>query len=323
MKTEPTAAVRPSADFEVCREITRRHAKSFYFASHVLPREKRLDAYAVYAFCRLADNIVDEAAQSSSADAVARSIDELRGLLSKLYAGSPMVEPPLRALQFTVSERHVPKSCFDDLLTGVGMDLTRTRYTTFSELEQYCYYVASVVGLAMARIFGVTNANALAYARDLGIAMQLTNILRDVREDYDRGRIYLPADELERFGVTEGNIAAGSVTGAFVDLMKFQIARARRYYRSAASGFEALPDDGSRRCVRLMASTYAAILDEIERRGYDVFSGRAVVPFRRKLTIALLDFVPRPLMLSGLRRDPLRGANNEVRLPFLDTPHHD
>src|SRR5512135_3485790 len=191
MRTDPTAAVRPSADFAVCRDITRRHAKSFYFASHVLPREKKLDAYAVYAFCRLADNTVDEAAHTDSADAIARSIEELRELLSNVYAGTPMVDPVVRALQFTVSERQIPKSLFDDLLTGVGMDLTRTRYASFAGLERYCYYVASVVGLMMARVFGVTSPDALAYARDLGIAMQVTNILRDVREDYDRGRIYL------------------------------------------------------------------------------------------------------------------------------------
>ena len=265
-----------------CRRQTRQHARTFFFASHVLPVEKRSAAYAVYAFCRRADNVVDHRTTGTpGADLVA-----LRSDLDDVYGGGGTLEPASLALRDTVERYGIPREYFEDLLRGVEMDLSITRYATFAELEDYCYCVASVVGLMMSRVFGVSEPSALERALEMGTAMQLTNILRDVGEDYRMGRIYLPQSELEAFGYGEEDLAQGRVDQRFVRLMTFQIDRAREYYRRAAPGIEHIPDDGSRSCARLMSSTYAGILDRIEANGYDVFGRRAVVPLAGKLRIA-------------------------------------
>jgi len=269
-----------------CQATTRAHAKSFYFASHVLPKEKRLSAYAVYAFCRKADNAVDRTEGLLSPEQGAESLRQVREKLNDVYDGSGSIEGPFLALHHTVERYEIPRQYFDDLLRGVEMDLRKRHYETFEELKQYCYCVASVVGLIMTKIFGVTNENARHHAIDLGIAMQLTNILRDVKEDYTLGRVYLPREDLERFGYTEEDLARGVVNAAFVSLMRYQVARAREYYCSAEQGIPFLADGGSRYCVRLMSSTYAGILDRIEEGAYDVFSHRAYVPLRGKLRVA-------------------------------------
>jgi phytoene synthase len=277
--------------YRECRRETRRHAKSFYFASHVLPREKRRAAFAVYAFCRHADNIVDTADLPRAGTVAREGIRSLHAELGYLYSFSPLMNPKLRALQETVVRFHVPREYFQDLLRGVEMDLSRSRYETFEDLQKYCYRVASAVGLIMAHILGATGVKALRHAADLGTAMQLTNILRDIREDYAMGRVYLPADEMREFGVTDEDLRLGRVTPAFRQLLSFQIARARLYYASGEEGFSAIPNDGSRYCVKLMAGTYSGILGAIESMSYDVFSGRAHVPLPGKLSIALRQVV--------------------------------
>jgi len=261
--------------------VTRTFAKSFYFASHVLPQAKREASYAVYEFCRVADNAVDALPPEGSTNVV--RLDTLRADLEEVYAGTSV---RWVALAETVSRYGIPREYFDHLLRGVEMDLAPVRFETFGELKEYCYCVASVVGLMMTRVFGVSDERAYEQALDLGTAMQLTNILRDIDEDLTRGRVYLPQEDLRRHGCTEASLARRTVDDRFVSLMKEEIARAREFYGRGEAGIPYLTDDGSRFCVQLMAGTYRRILDAIEANGYDVFRGRAHVPLRTKLVIA-------------------------------------
>ncbi|MGC4031743.1 MAG: phytoene/squalene synthase family protein [Tepidisphaeraceae bacterium] len=267
----------PDADFAAARDICRRHAKSFYFASHFLPREKRLHAYAVYAFCRLLDDAVDEASDNATRVARLVKFDEL---LDSLYAGDLPDEPieqdkALRAFAATVNACEIPKRLFQELAEGCRMDLTNNIYADWPALETYCYHVAGVVGVIMCHVFGLADPAAHRKAIAMGNAMQVTNILRDIKEDLAMNRIYLPQDELARFGVTEAGLRAGRVTTEFVELMRFEIARARALYAEGADGLRLIPNDGSRYTAAVMSSVYGGILGAIERQNYDVFSRRA------------------------------------------------
>jgi phytoene synthase len=289
---------RLDADLRSCRAVTRKYAKSFFFASHVLPAEKRDASYAVYAFCRRADNLVDEVRSGESREAVRAQLEELRSMLESAYATDTVfADPELRAFSHTVRTMNIPIDYFSDLLKGVEMDLKITRYETFEELQVYCYRVASVVGLIMAHIMGAVSPEALQRAADLGTAMQLTNILRDIGEDARRGRIYLPLADLRRFGVEERELTAGRMTPSMRALLAFQIDRSRTYYERASWGIPLLPDDGSRFCVRLMSELYSGILDEIEKIDYDVFAGRAYVSYFSKFVITA-----RLIRRHGVRR---------------------
>lgn len=267
--------------FRRARAVTRSFAKSFYFASHVLPSAKRNASYAIYEFCRVADNAVDSVTEGADSSLVL--LDSLRSDLDDLYAGGSR---RWEALADTVHRYAIPREYFDELLRGVEMDLHPVRFATFEELKAYCYRVASVVGLMMTRVFGVSDQRAYARASDLGTAMQLTNILRDVDEDLQRGRLYIPLEDLRRHDLTEEFLARRTMDERLVSLMKAGIERAREYYTRGEAGIPSLTDDGSRFCVELMAGTYRAILDAIEARGYNVFQGRAHVPLHTKLVIA-------------------------------------
>jgi 15-cis-phytoene synthase len=264
--------------YEHCRSVTRAHAKSFYFCAQFLPPEKRRAIYAVYALCRHIDDTVDHAG--------ARSAHETRALLEswrqRLRDPGPDDSDALRAWRDTSARYSIDAELAEELMRGVLMDLTTSRYATWPELAVYCYRVASVVGLMTAEIFGYSDRRALDHAVALGRAMQLTSICRDVGEDARLGRVYLPADEMERFGVTASAIRYGRVDARFVELMRFQIARARALYRDAEPGIEML-DRRCRYTVRLSSRIYGQILDRIERNGYDVLSKRAFVPFHRKV----------------------------------------
>lgn len=287
-----TSRLVPLGD-RICRRITRQYAKTFYFASHCLPRDIRRDAYAIYGFCRWADNAVDDA---TTQDAARRRVDHAREVLDLAYRDAP-APPAVLAFRRTVRERAIPRPLFDALLDGMEMDLTVTRYADFEALDCYCYRVAGVVGLMMTHVFGYRDERCFPHAVALGRAMQLTNILRDVKEDLDRGRIYLPQDELKRFGVSESQLAAGAVEENFRDLMRFQIARARHEYRAAEAGIPDLLTSSGRLTVRVMGRLYAGILDAIERLDYNVFLARAHVPLGgkvRRLAACLRDeFTPR------------------------------
>ena len=265
----------------VCRRMTRHSAKTFSFASHALPRATRAHAHAVYGFCRWADNGVDDARDLAEAST---RLAQARRVLDLAHSSDPL-PPGLHAFRETIRACAIPRHLFDDLLDGMAMDLTITRYPDFPALERYCYRVAGVVGLMMTHVFGYRDRRCFPHAVALGTAMQLTNILRDVAEDLGRGRIYLPQDEVAAFGVTEAQLAGGIVNDNFRALMRDQIARARRVYAAAEAGISDLVGASSRLTVRLMGRLYAGILTAIERQDYDVFSSRAHVPTAQKLRI--------------------------------------
>lgn len=267
--------------------MTRHHAKTFYFASHVLPAQKRSDAYAVYAFCRYVDDQIDLVPDEA---ARLRAFAGLEHVLHNAYQTENAQEtslPWMISFREAIRRRAIPIAYFEDLLKGVEMDRGKVRIETWNELERYCYHVASVVGLIMVHVLAEPSPELLKPARNLGTAMQLTNILRDIREDWERDRLYLPLDELQKFGLTAEDIAQQRVDDAFRAMMRFQIDRARAFYRDADPGIAALPNDGSRFCARLMSTVYGAILDEIERIDYQVYRGRVSVSFTRKFWLAL------------------------------------
>ena len=269
--------------------MTRHHAKTFYFASHVLPVHKRTDAYAVYAFCRYVDDEVDLAPDETARQ---QALVKLGELLRAAYDSADKIPAPFDALPWlpafreTIHRRAIPQSYFEDLIAGVKMDLGRVRIKDWPELDKYCYHVASVVGLIMVHVLTEPAPDLLRPARDLGTAMQLTNILRDIGEDWQRDRVYLPADELARYNLTNEDLANQRCDELFRALIRMQIDRARDYYRAAEPGILALPNDGSRYCARLMSTVYGAILDEIERTNYRVFDRRVSVSMPRKLWLA-------------------------------------
>ena len=289
--------------FAAAREICRRHARSFYFASFFLPKHKRDAAYAVYSFCRMIDDAIDLPEQEAQREpsvvggacCSTSGLDARLGMfharLDEIYAnglrppeeGADETNAALYAFAQTVHRYSIPKEYFLDLAEGCRMDLTIKRYATWASLERYCYHVAGVVGLIMCGVFGLTNSDAHRQAVLMGNAMQLTNILRDIREDYERGRIYLPQEDLARFGYSEKDLARGVVNERFVELMKFEVARARQMYREGAQGLCWLAGDGSRLTASTMAVIYGGILDAIERRNYDVFSGRAHLTTMQKV----------------------------------------
>ena len=214
-----------------CRELTRREAKNFYYAFVTLPPEKRRAIYAAYAFCRHCDDSVDEAA---SPEAKLSALAALQSGLAQAYRGRPAT-PVFAALADAADRYAIPQEYFGEIIRGVESDLLKTRYRDFAELREYCYRVASVVGLVCLQIFQYapqSGAAARERAVDLGLAMQLTNIMRDVREDWELGRVYLPQDEMARFGYTEEHLAGGVRNDAFVALLQFQGQRARGYFRS-------------------------------------------------------------------------------------------
>lgn len=256
----------------VCRRITRHHAKTFYFASHFLPRHLRRHAYAVYGFCRWADNGVDDAADLDDAR---RRVQHARDVLDLTYRNDQHAPPGVLAFRQTVRQCQIPRHLFDALLDGMEMDLTLNRYPDFPSLDLYCYRVAGVVGLMMTHVFGYRHERCFPHAVALGRAMQLTNILRDVKEDLDRGRLYLPQDELARFGVTQAQLATSKVDHNFRALMQFQVDRARQNYTQALQGIPDLATFSGRLTVRVMGRLYSGILDSIESLDYNIFSTRA------------------------------------------------
>jgi phytoene synthase len=271
------------SSYDECRLYTRYYAKSFYFSSFLLPKDKRNAAYAVYSFCRYADNIVDMASNHPIGE-VEQKIKSLLENLDEIYSGRS-VNDDFSAFGNTVRKFDIPKHYFTELVEGVSMDTKTKRYETFEELEQYCYKVASVVGLIMSEIFGYSNNEALDYAVHLGKAMQLTNILRDVYDDHRMGRVYLPQDELKSFGYSEEDIGKKTINSNFISLIKHQIERARAYYKLAEKGIPYLTDDGSRTTVVLMLKIYSGILNKIEERGYDIYSQRVFVTRTEKIAI--------------------------------------
>ncbi|MDB4893454.1 MAG: pys [Gemmatimonadetes bacterium] len=269
------------SDAAHCRQIVRSCARTFWLASSFLPPEKRRAAYALYAFCRVADDIVDLGSRDESAD-TARLLSDYRGELEAALTGRPS-GPVFRELALAAERYRVPASALVELLDGVARDCAPTRYETWHELTRYCEGVASSVGEMCTYVFGVdgdsaARPRALAHARTLGVALQLTNILRDVGEDARIGRCYLPTEDLARFGLTRDDVLARSIgaTRGWKSLMQFEIGRARALYVQAMAGIPLLSPD-SRRCATACAAGYAGILGAIENLDFDTFSARARV----------------------------------------------
>ena len=281
-----------------CRNITRREAKNFYYAVVTLPQDKRKAIYAAYAFCRQCDDSVDDVA---SQEAKLSALAGLQANLDAAYRGRPAT-PVFLALSDAAERYAIPQEYFSEIIRGVESDLVKTRYQDFDELREYCYRVASVVGLVCLQIFQYPPQDGTAareYAIDLGLAMQLTNIIRDVREDWSMGRVYLPQDEMARFGYTEEQLGAGIHNDALVELLRFQGQRARGYFRS---GFRLLPylSRTSRACPAALGAIYSRVLDRIEASGYDVLGERRIaLSGGEKARIAARAWVSSMLSLPG------------------------
>ena len=285
-----TLASRSDA-YEFCRQITQKYSKTFYLGTLLMPEEKRQAIWAIYVWCRRTDELVDG---PQSRLTTPETLDRWEQQLESVFAGQPIDDPDV-ALVDTLQRFPMDIQPFRDMIAGQRMDLYRSRYETFEELQLYCYRVAGTVGLMTSPVLGFDDggskapwacqldANApMEEAIALGIANQLTNILRDVGEDAHRGRIYLPLEELALFNYTEEDLLNGVVDDRWRELMRFQIQRARKFYVQAERGIRALSPD-SRWPVWAALMLYQGILDVIERNEYDVFSQRAYVPKPKKL----------------------------------------
>ena len=271
-----------------CTDLARRSGSNFYYSFFFLPQERRDAMHAVYAFCHEVDGAVDDPAPGSDPRA---HLARWRADVAALYrqngdGGAHSSNPIIICLADHIRRLGIPQEYFDEIIAGVEMDLSISRYATFSDLYQYCYRVASVVGLVCLKIFGARAPESQTYAVNLGIAFQLTNILRDVKPDGERGRIYLPLEDLARFGYGERDLLAGAYTPEFISLMEFECRRAQEYYRAADA---ALPESDRRALLpaEIMRAIYHTILERIEASRYDVFARRVTLSPPRRVAVAL------------------------------------
>jgi phytoene synthase len=260
-----TSAIDDSYDY--CCKVARKRAKNFYYSFLLLGRQQRKSMCAIYAFMRYCDDLSDEPGATHAA------IDRWRLEMENALEGRFSDHPVWPAFHHTVRRFEIPHKYFREMIEGVASDLEPRHIETFEELYRYCYQVASVVGLTTVHIFGFDTPNALPLAEKCGVAFQLTNILRDIREDLERGRVYLPAEDLEQFGITEADLRAGKRTPAFLELMRFEAARARGYYKESQPLLD-LIHPRSRRSLWALITIYSKLLERIERGGFDVFSRR-------------------------------------------------
>ena len=262
---------------------------NFYYSFVVLSEARRRAIIAVWDFCRVVDDTVDERAErralADSRSAASAELSKWRDELAACYDGRPPRTTQGLALAPHIAAFHLPRRLFDDVIDGVEIDLDRPRFRTFADLREYCLRVASAVGLICIEIFGYTNQQCRQYAIDLGVALQLTNILRDLGRDLAAGRLYLPVEDLERFNVTEDDLRAGLVTDRVRALLQFEARRVRDYFARAA---RELPREDARRLVaaRIMGAIYFDLLERIEMSDYHVFSETIRAPRWRRATIA-------------------------------------
>lgn len=266
---------------QYCQDKAAASGSSFYSSFRFLPELKRRAITALYAFCREVDDVVDE---TKDVDVARLTLNWWRDEVSKLYAGNA-THPVTLALQNLLNDFNLAEEYLLEIIDGMEMDLDTHNYASFKDLSLYCYRAASVVGLLSAEIFGYNNRDTLKYAHDLGLAFQLTNILRDVREDAERGRVYLPQDELEQFGVTKQNLMQPVTSDNVKKLFQFQADRAREFYLKA---FSELPEEDryTQRTGLVMAEIYLSLLEEIENDGFRVLEHRINLPPSRKLWLA-------------------------------------
>ena len=278
------------ASYEECKRLNSLHGKTYYLATLLLPAAKRPFVHALYGFARYADEIVDDLASTLTAQEKAEvlrnwSSEVLRGL--ETGNSSDLVG---RALIDTVKRFDIPHQHFVDFLHSMEMDLTVAEYQTFDDLYEYVYGSAAVIGLQMVPILGGDTVNSLNAAKDLGVAFQLANFIRDVGEDLERGRVYLPLQELAEHGVTRQMLEARKLTPEIISALKFQIARVRQLQMDAEPGI-ALLDKTSQPCIRAASELYCGIVDEVEKIGYDIFNKRAKTSTARRARVALAAYI--------------------------------
>jgi phytoene synthase len=270
--------------YDLCRRAHRTHSKTYYFSTRLFPPEVRPHVHALYAFMRYADEIVDNPRGTTSEEQLA-SLEAFEAETMAAVAGEDVPNPVVRAYAATARERGIEPDSITAFMASMKMDTSVFRYPTYEDLTVYTYGSAAVVGLMMCRVVGVEDERANPYAEALGVAMQLSNFLRDIREDWARGRVYLPLEDLTRFRYVEEDLGAGVVDERFISLMRFEIGRARRLYEFADEGMGFIPR-GRRYPVIVARELYAAILDRIEAQGYDVYTRRAETSPLSKLGVA-------------------------------------
>jgi phytoene synthase len=298
----PTPRVSLEASYERCRQLNKQHGTTYYWSTLVLPRVKRHHVHALYAFCRYADDIVDDLGPASVDERSAALAAFGDRFFEDLHRGASD-DLVLKAVVHTVRAFDIDPDCFRRFLRSMTMDLLVTSYDTWDDLLVYMDGSAAVIGEMMLPILEPLHPEARTHARDLGNAFQLTNFLRDIGEDLDRGRQYVPQEDLRTFGV---DLAARRVDPSFVALMQFEIARCRALYDSADIGVTMLPER-SARCIAAARRLYARILDRIEGEQYDVFTARVRVPTREKAAMVATVVAPRPLREWAERRSSAAG----------------
>jgi phytoene synthase len=283
---------------EFCSTLTRKSRSNFYYAFLFLPKPQREAIYAVYAFCRIVDDVVD---LGRNPEVQRKELAHWRREIAHCFEGTPK-EPVAQRLAQVIRTYPIPRAALEEIINGVEMDLEPSTYETFEELYPYCYRVAGAVGLCCIEIFGYADPRARDYAVNLGVALQLTNILRDLQPDAQRGRIYVPQADLRRFRVTPEDLRRGRYTSELVELMEFQACRARSFYRRA---WETLPEADARRlfAAEIMGRIYFTLLRTIEARRYRVFDGRISVSVPAKLAIALRCWAESRLGVGAMRRE--------------------
>ena len=283
------------ASYEECKRLNALHGKTYYLATLLLPKAKRPFVHALYGFARYADEIVDDLASELSVEEKAEALSNWgNGVLADLKKGTSD-DHVGRALIDTVKRFDIPHEHFEAFLHSMTMDLTVQEYETYEDLLEYVYGSAAVIGLEMVPILGPLHNDAFEAAKKLGIAFQLANFIRDVDEDLDRGRVYLPIKELAQCGVTREMLEERVLTPEIVEALKFQIARVRQLQAEAAPGIEML-EASSRPCIEAASTLYCGIVDEVEKIGYDIFNQRAKTSTGRRIRVAGAAFIKRQLI---------------------------
>jgi phytoene synthase len=282
--------LRLRESYAECKRLNALHGKTYYLATLLLPKAKRPFVHALYGFARYADEIVDDLASTLTPQEKAEVLSKWSsGVLAGLQNGTSE-DPVGRALVDTAKRFKIPHQHFIDFLHSMEMDLTVTQYQSYEDLLEYVYGSAAVIGLEMVPVLGYSDDAAFESAKKLGIAFQLANFIRDVGEDLERGRIYLPLDELARFGVTRELLEKRVLTPEIIEALKFQIARVRQLQHEAAPGI-AMLDKTSRPCIEAASELYCGIVDEVEAIGYDIFNKRAKTSTLRRLRVASSAYV--------------------------------
>ena len=272
--------------YRQCKKLNSQHGKTYYLATLLLPKEKRPFVHALYGFARYADEIVDDLQSTLTESEKAAALKGWGAqAISDIQTGSS-ADPIGRALVDTVKRFNIPIEYFTAFLHSMEMDLTVDEYETYDDLMEYVYGSAAVIGLQMVPILGTTSPDAYEAAKKLGIAFQLANFIRDIGEDLERGRIYIPIQDLERFGVTREDLFARTLTPAIIEAIKFQIERVRQLQKESEAGI-ALLDPTSRPCIEAASELYCGIVDEVEAIGYDIFNFRAKTSTWRRIKVAL------------------------------------